>query len=176
MLIGISGKRGVGKSLAAAYLAKHHRFIRVSFADDLRVAAKHLLPFTENDLSIPAKKEAKFKNYDFSPRDFMINLGEFMRFHDRSYWLNRGLAKCSDPKLNYVFDDVRYKNEADAIKSHGGRLVRIERYEKQNPYGKNLDTPSETDLDDYNFDFLVGAMWNNSQSELYRQMDAFMGV
>jgi hypothetical protein len=175
MIVGISGKRGVGKSLAASYLVKNHGFRHVSFAKDLKDIAKTLFPFSDNDLSIPSKKEKPWRSYDFSPRDFLIHLGEFMRFHDKNYWLNRAMANCKDPVTNnYVFDDVRYKNEADTIKSQGGMLMRVERYAKYNPYGKDLDGPSETDLDDYKFDYVCEKMWNTTQTDLFRQIDAFV--
>ena len=173
MIYGLSGKRGVGKTTAAMYLVKKYGFIKVSFAEDLRAMCKHFFPFTEGDLIMPGKKEAKFKEYDWTPRDFMIHLGEFARFHDQSFWLNRGISKCKDPKKTYVFDDVRYKNEADAIIQAGGKIIRIDRYEKNNPYGKNLDIPSETELDGYDkFHYTIHEMWNTSKEELYRQTEA----
>lgn len=174
MIIGISGKRGVGKTTAADYLVKEYHFEKVSFAEDLKSIAKTLIPFTEIDLSSIKRKEAKFKNYDWSPRDFLIHLGEFMRFHDTDYWLNRALSKCKDPLKGYVFDDVRYQNEADAIKRLGGKILRISRYEHKNPYGKNIDTPSETNMDSYTYDFHIQEMWNTSITELHRQLRNFI--
>ena len=174
MLIGISGRRGTGKTTAANYLLRKHGFKRVSFADELKRLAKTLMPFTDNDLSVIAKKEAKFKTYDWSPREFMIHFGEFMRFHDPNYWLDRGMSLVTDTTQSFVFDDVRYKNEAEAVKAAGGVLLRIERYEKKNPYGKNLDTPSETDLDNYTFDYTIPAVRNTTLTELYNQVESFM--
>lgn len=175
MLVGISGKRGVGKTLAAQHLATNHKFNIVSFAKPLKDMAKTMFPFTEGDLTSPLRKEKPFKKYDFSPREYMIHLGEFMRFHDPLYWLNRGMESVKDfATVNYVFDDVRYVNEANAIKAAGGMLLRIERYEKHNPYGKNLDTPSETELDTYKFDYTVERMWNIEQDDLFRQVNAFV--
>ena len=177
MIIGISGKRGVGKTLAANHIATNHKFKIVSFAQPLKDMAKTMFPFTEADLTNPTKKEKPFRGHDWSPREFLIHLGEFQRFHQNDYWLAKGIDACNDHvKNNYVFDDVRYKNEAEAIKKLGGVLLRIERYEKHNPYGKNLDTPSETDLDDFGFDYTVEKMWNTTQEDLFRQADAFIAA
>lgn len=177
MIIGISGKRGVGKTLAQTYLCKEYNMKPVSFANELRDYAKLAFPFTDADLSNIAKKEKPWKGHDWSPREFLIHLGEFMRFHESDYWVNKGIAVCKDHvKNNYIFDDVRYKNEADAIRKLGGVILRIERYEKHNPYGKNLDTPSETDLDDFKFDYVVERMWNIEQDDLFRQLNAFIAA
>ncbi len=171
--MGISGKRGVGKSTAAKYLVKKYGFIRVGMADDLKALAKTMFPFTDRDFDLG--KEHKYKQYDWTPREFLIHLGELMRYHDPDYWLKRLMAKCADDTKNYCVDDLRFKNEAQAIVISGGKLLRIERYEKKNPYGKDLDIPSEKDLDDYTFDFTVPRVRNCSMTELERQLDAFMG-
>ena len=149
LIIGLSGKRGSGKTTLANYLVETHRFVKVSFAAELKRIARELFPFTEADVCNPKNKESKFRTYDWSPRDFLINLGEFMRYHDKSYWLKRGMSQCTNPKGRYVFEDVRYKNEAERIKEDGGKLVRVNRFHDKNPYGKPLDTPSETDLDNH---------------------------
>lgn len=174
MLIGISGRRGVGKTAAALHMVKKHKYVKHSFAQDLRDMAKTMFPFTENDFNLPSKKESPFKTYEWSPREFMVGLGDFLRYHDQDYWLKRALVRCVDPKASYVFDDVRFPNEADAIRAKGGKILRIERYEKQNPYGKNLDIASESSLDTYNFDYRIEPMWNLTLAELHRQVDAFL--
>lgn len=175
MIIGISGKRGTGKSVSADHLVKKHKFIKLSFADDLRALAKQMFPFTDLDFNSPGRKEKPWKTYEWSPRDFLLHLGEFGRYHDKDYWLKRALAKCKDsPHINYVIDDVRFINEADTIRFHSGKIIRIERYEKHNPYGKNLDIPSETEMDDYKFDFTVERVWNLAMENLYKQLDIAM--
>lgn len=175
ILIGMSGKRGVGKTVCAKHLERFYGFQRKSFADSLRSHAKMLLPFTDDDLSDPKKKEAKFGKYDFTPREFMIHLGEFMRFHDKDYWVNVVLNSLKKTG-KYVIDDVRYENEASLIKNLGGKLIRVERYEQYNPYGKNLDIDSETSLDNYkDFDYEIPSPRNLSLKELTEQVDQFMG-
>ena len=173
-IIGISGRRGSGKSTSADYLVKKYRAVKLSFADDLRALAKTIFPFTDIDFNSPIRKEKPYKHYDWTPREFLIHLGEFCRYHDKGYWLNKAMARCVDPKALYVFDDTRFLNEAEAIKAKGGKIIRINRYEKHNPYGKNLDIVSETELDTYKFDFVCHELYNVKLEGLYGQLDLFM--
>ena len=174
MIIGISGKRGTGKSVSAEHLVKKYKAVKLGFADDLRALAKTIFPFTDLDFNSVGRKEKPWKLYNWSPREFLIHLGEFCRYHDRDYWLKKALSKCTDPKVLYVFDDVRFLNEASAIREKGGKIIRINRYEKHNPFGKNLDLPSETELDQYEFDFTVHELHNVKIEGLYGQLDLFM--
>lgn len=165
-ILGISGKRGVGKTALALHLEKKYGWVRVSFAEDIRRICRMLFPtLTDSDLSDPAKKEKPHEPYDWTPRELMLHVGEFMRFHDQDYWLKIALAKCKDPKKSYVFDDVRFENEAEALKKVG-KIIRVNRFESHNPYGKNLDIESETQLDSHPFDLTIEACWNTNLKQL----------
>lgn len=64
-----------------------------------------------------------------------------------------------DTAPNWIITDVRFPNEADAIKKRGGLVVRVERYNLDgSDYGWGnpaSDHPSETSLDDYDFDYRI---------------------
>lgn len=173
-VIGLSGKRGVGKTLAAKYLEKNYGYHRVSFAEELRLLAKTVFPFNDLDLSDPRRKEAKFRAYEWTPRDFLIHLGEFCRYHDSDYWVKRLLNKLkSDEK--YVIDDVRYLNEAGLLVNNGHTLIRLDRYHHLNPYGAPLDIPSEKELDTYEgFKYKINEVQNLSVRSLTDTLDAIM--
>jgi hypothetical protein len=158
----------VGKTALANHLVKNCGFIRVGFADSLKNIARLFFPFTPRDMTDPTRKESPYGEYEWSPRDFHIRLGEFARFHDPDFWLKKGLAMLDRPDSWYVFDDLRFKNEASTIAAVGAKIVRIERYESENPYGKNLDIPSETDLDDYpDFDYKIESCRNTNLHTLH---------
>lgn len=62
---------------------------------------------------------------------------------------------------NWIITDVRFPNEADAIKERGGIIIRVNRKHGYNtPDGKWKEMPinyhaSETALDNYNFDYIL---------------------
>jgi hypothetical protein len=168
-LIAFSGKRGTGKTTGAKYLVNGYGYELVSFASAIKDIAENLFPGVGN-----APKEKPFKPFEWSPRDFSIALGELGRYFDPNIWVSRVLNSLKK-NGKYVVDDLRFPNEAVMIKNLGGKIVRLNRYESQNSYGKNLDIQSETALDDYKgFDFIVPEVGNTSIKTLTDQIDLFM--
>lgn len=172
--IAFSGKMGVGKTTAANLLNNQYKYTKISFAQDLRDCAKVFFDFQDMDFKHPDRKNAPFKSrlrdriYPWTPREFLIGLGGFVRFYDKEYWLQAVLDDIKEkPKAFYALDDLRFTNEADALKKAGFVLVRINRYEKDNPYGAPQDIPSETDLDNYKgFDYVIHDCENTSVERL----------
>lgn len=65
---------------------------------------------------------------------------------------------CSkkEDKPNWIITDVRFPNEAKAIKDRGGIVIRVNRYDENGmPYKTLNNHPSETALDDYEFDITI---------------------
>jgi hypothetical protein len=57
---------------------------------------------------------------------------------------------------NWIITDVRFMNEAIAIKNQGGFIIRVDR-----PDIKLInDHPSETELDNWNFDYKVANIYD----------------
>lgn len=173
MIVGISGERGVGKTTAARYMEKFYGFTVVSLAEPIRELASSLFPFNHLDFSDVKRKESPFRNYEWTPREFMINLGEFLRYHDKDYWVKKAVARLKGDGL-YVIDDLRFTNEAEVLKKMKAQLIRIERYENKNPYGKRLQIPSERDLDEYPFNFTINGIQNLTLTSLTDNIDIIM--
>lgn len=70
-------------------------------------------------------------------------------------WVNALLADYNPPKMSQDFPskwlvtDVRFENEAQAIKERGGVLLRVNRDVETGTH------PSETSLDEYKFDYTI---------------------
>ena len=173
MIIGFSGKKGVGKTSASNYIARVYGFQPKSFATPLRDMAKGLFGFKDSDFDVN-NKEKPYLYYDWCPREFMVNLGQFLRYHDAEYWVKRvGLDKIYD----YSIDDVRFKNEAEHIKKMGGIIIRIDRYMNLNPYHNSqmASDVSETDLDDYKeFDYRISEPRNVDLEDLQNECAKIM--
>ena len=84
---------------------------------------------------------------------------EFRRAQDPDYWV-KSWAKAVDPTADIVMTpDMRFINEAVAVKAKGGYTIRISRL---NPDGtpyvdptRDVNHRSETELDNHNFDFRI---------------------
>ncbi|TPQ24922.1 dephospho-CoA kinase [Methylomonas koyamae] len=133
MIIGLTGKKGCGKSTAANAL-EDMGFEVFSFAYTLKLMARVLLRdcgLTEHEIQYAQKhKEEIIEELGVSYRQLCQTLGtEWGRQHVHpDLWVIAGrnrMAKSLEPHA--VFDDVRFANEADMIRSLGGVIIHIER-------------------------------------------------
>lgn len=163
-LIGLSGKMRSGKTYSAKYLLKEYGFPYVSFAESLK----------EDLESLGVDPELLYDTKPEPVRRLMQYYGQTMRLQDPNHWLNRGLAIAHGlmsitPGVPIVFDDVRFKNEADAIIERGGIIIRLERLGQQII---DFDV-SETDLDDYDYTHKI-AVGEGDLEELEELLDDIM--
>jgi hypothetical protein len=149
MLIGLSGRKFSGKDTVAMYLGL--KYERRKFAEKLKKMISVLL-----DCSVQALEDHEFKEAPIlgtlNPRTLMQTLGtEWGRALDENIWVNAATWDLQ-PEHNVVFTDVRFPNEAEAIKKLGGVLIKVMR-----PHLHSTDThPSETSLDDYDdWDYVI---------------------
>ena len=69
-------------------------------------------------------------------------------------WVNATFANYQDN--NWIITDMRFPNEAKAIKDRGGITIRIERPNLLNNQNNiKLEHISETSLDDYKFNYYI---------------------
>jgi len=86
-------------------------------------------------------------------REFLQKLGTdaFRNGLHENVWVNALMADYDEEQSNWIVTDVRFPNEAMAIKKKGGIIIRVDR-----PGVKAINNhPSETSLDAWNFDYKV---------------------
>lgn len=137
--IGLTGKAGAGKGVVADYLVEHHGFTKVSFAGPLKKMLRTLDPVlstrvgfaSENrysgdsvrlsDLFAIGMTELQIKASKYGPeyRRLLQVLGtDCIRALDETFWVRAAMQQIT-AKGNYVFDDVRFPNEALAVQAQG---------------------------------------------------------
>lgn len=135
MILGLMGPAGSGKSTVAEYLHKTWGGMRFSFADPLKAVAMATLDFSrEQCYGTQAQKEAVDPRYGFSARWFLQRLGTdgCRNTFGENFWSEMLLRQIATvrPRLA-VIEDVRFVNEAMAIRNAGGLIWRLECPDRQ---------------------------------------------
>lgn len=157
-IIGLSGWARSGKDTVASRMIEKHGYTRVSFADPMREALYRLNPVIElggyemhlaQAVDISGWEALKGMSEDIRPLMQRMGTEVGRNLFGEDFWVNLALNNVPDGS-KIVVADVRFKNEADAIKAAGGKIWRIVRdgIEPAN------DHVSETALDNYNFDII----------------------
>jgi len=127
-LVGITGRARAGKTTVAEFLVASFGYEQHSFADPIRRFTCHLLGITPAELEA-AKEQAIPWIPGFSPRRLMQTLGtEWGRdMVSPALWIDSCLHRAAAAPGPVVISDVRFDNEAAAIRERGGVVLRIKR-------------------------------------------------
>lgn len=127
MIIGLTGKKGCGKSTVGRIIAEEWGYGIKSFATPIKLMLS-AMGLTDDELYKPEKKEEIIPEFGKSPRELMQLLGtEFGRtLVSQNIWV-ASLEKHLEHGQNYVVDDVRFANEAAMIRANDGIVVRVVR-------------------------------------------------
>lgn len=126
-IVGISGKYGSGKTTFSSYfLTRHPQYCKKSFAECL----KHVVCFmTKTDIEFCRTKEGKdtfFPKWGHTFGELLQKIGtEGIRCVLPDAWVISLFEEFDENSL-WIIDDVRFPNEADAIRKVGGIVVRFE--------------------------------------------------
>ena len=112
--IGICGKMFSGKTTLANILIEKYNFKRVAFGDKVKLFANEVKKVSEN----------------FKDRELLQTIGDGARnIINPNIWIDALFYTIDNDKNKetlYVCDDIRYKNEADALKEKGWKIIKLE--------------------------------------------------
>lgn len=152
MIIGLTGYAQSGKDTLAGMLIGLHKYDNRAFADPIRKLLYETNPLVKDEYRVKGVVDAygwdKAKVEFPELRNLLQTLGVGARtvFNDQ-FWVSQGLAGLSaDDKI--VITDVRFPNEADAIKALGGQIWRVKRL----GIGAVNEHVSETAMEGYKVD------------------------
>jgi hypothetical protein len=181
VIIGFTGLAESGKDTAAEYMKLSYGFKRLSFAGKLKdsVAALFDIPREKVDEWKTRSRSGLpdveviidilgFHQYSFSWREFLQRYGtEAHRgiFGD-DFWVNEAMPFIQNE--HFVFNDVRFNNEATAILAGGGYVVKLVR----DGTDKGDSHESESGLPDELVSYEIEN--NGSTSDLYSALDEMM--
>jgi len=139
MMIAFSGKQRSGKDTLAAFFVNEKNFRKISFASDLKDRARKAFDLNFYDESI--KEEY---------RDVLQDFGKICRRVDENFLIKPVLDHVFRKPDNYVLTDLRFQNEAKALRKRSWKLIRLEvPREVRSKRGilSHENNVSETDLD-----------------------------
>lgn len=157
MIIAFGHKAQMGKDTAAGLTTEwlhEHEYEIKKFATKLKEFASSVVGvdprwWEDND----------FKNTEVYPqwktmtcqtwRDFLREVGQKMKSINEDFWVN-ALISGHTPDSKWVISDLRFPNEAAAVRRLGGVLVNITR-----PGVPTSNHESETALDGYPYDYYI---------------------
>jgi hypothetical protein len=164
VIIGLSGYAKAGKDTAADTMIQLFGFERASFAAVLRDCMAALNPIVapacyDGEADVLRYNEVlDYMGYTDAKeeypevRELLQRMGTEVgrNILGENVWVDAAMSKL-DSRFDYVFTDVRFPNEYDAVKNAGGVMVRITR-----PGITAVNAhPSETSLDDHDFDYYI---------------------
>lgn len=146
MLIGITGAAGSGKDTVADHLFAKHSFTPTSFARPLKQAVKDIFWLTDTEMTDRDLKEKVNPFWGLSPRTIMQRFGtEAMRgTFGNEIWIrtwHRVYQALADTD-HIVVSDVRFEDEAKAVRDLGGKIIHIVR--PNNPHALASGTAGHT--------------------------------
>jgi len=184
--IGLVGFKQVGKSTAAKYLEEKYGFVRLNFKDALVAELKQNFPDVLNKLLWNEyiideegydrqcyEIEDLFKYKPPLMRALMQNYGtEVRRGDDVNYWTTQWRLKRAElyrQDKSVVVDDVRFRNEAEAVILTNGIIIRLTRPDLTTGGEHQSELEHLAIREDFTIDCKLGGT-----TKLYAELDKIM--
>ncbi|QPB09562.1 dNMP kinase [Streptomyces phage Sycamore] len=134
--IALIGRARSGKDSVGARLESRYGYVRLAFADPLKDMALEINPLIPTSPGIYARLAPLIRDvgWEFAKdsypevRRILQHTGQSVRDRDPDYWVRALVSRVHDAweyGANVTVTDVRYPNEADALKRLGFRTVRV---------------------------------------------------
>lgn len=174
MIVAFTGKKQSGKSTACAHIGG----VRINFKDALVAEIKENFPKLLEAIAKTMEQhywegkqwtvERLFTEKPPLMRALLQNYGtEVRRRDDKDYWVMKwreAVQQCDS--WDIICDDVRFQNEADAVRSLGGIVIRLIREDLE-----HTDThASETEMDEIVADYTISVK-TGEHKKIYDQID-----
>lgn len=136
MIYAFSGKKQSGKTTASAYLQEKLNATRINFKDALLVELQVKFPELFREL-IKIYDQTAYDGWGWTARRLlnekpplvralMQNYGtNVCRERNPDHWVDEWRKTVAQTVGTIVVDDVRFLNEAQAIRENGGTIIRI---------------------------------------------------
>jgi hypothetical protein len=173
LVIGITGRKRHGKDSVGLWLARQYGYQPLSFAGTLKEAAALIFGLTFEQLhGDTADKERTDPRWGKSSREILQLLGtEVGRAIHPEVWIRSAFLHAE--KAGYervVITDVRFPNEAEAVRARGGKVIKVVR-----PSLVTTDQhASEAGVDDITPD--VEFLNDGTMDDLRSKVDAYMST
>lgn len=132
MIIGLTGYAQSGKDTLAGMLIGLHKYERIAFADKIRKLLYETNPITACGHTGYLKDLVDRVGWDEAKKETQVRrlLQEIgvgaRKVFGEDFWVEQAL-KGVTPEDRFVITDVRFPNEAEAIKALGGQIWRVKR-------------------------------------------------
>lgn len=172
-MIGVSGRARTGKDTIVRYLTENYGYQQLSFAEPLRQFVCNLTGIDRGALD--EVKEDIVAWIGKSPRQMLQTLGtDWGRLLvNENIWvlvgMDSALRTLRHAGKPSAFSDVRFDNEADAIRQRGGRIIHVVRPDALEVSGH----VSEAGVERRRGDYVV--VNDGSLGDLYATVDEIMG-
>lgn len=177
-IIGLVGRAHAGKDLVATHVHDTYGHDNCKFAGPMKTALKSLFDFSheqvEGDL-----KETVDERWGVTPRRVMqffgtemlqIKMQELIPGLGRHFAVKRMFLNYDTREQPFCVSDVRFQHEVDAIRQHGGIVIRLRR--NQDGHSKEHEHESESGVDGMSCDYDVDN--DGSVADLFSKIDRIL--